>query len=91
MPRYARRQSASKVYHVMIRGNERKEIFHDDEDRIRFLDTLRLMGEDDNYHIYAYCLMDNHVHVVIGEEKDSIQRTMKRISVSYVYYFNKKY
>lgn len=91
MPRHARKQSKSSFYHIMIRGNERKEIFHDDDDRIRFLDTLKKMKEDGNYDIYAYCLMNNHVHLLMREEKDSIQRSMKRICVSYAYYFNCKY
>ncbi|MFZ5647823.1 MAG: REP-associated tyrosine transposase [Bacillota bacterium] len=91
MPRYARKQSKSGIYHIIIRGNERKEIFYDDDDRIRFLETLNKMKADGNYDIYAYCLMNNHVHLLIKEGKDSLQRSMKRICVSYVYYFNNKY
>ena len=49
------------------------------------------MREDGNYTMHAYCLMDNHVHFLISEGKDSIAKTMKRINVSYAYYFNKKY
>ncbi|CUH96740.1 hypothetical protein P22_2851 [Propionispora sp. 2/2-37] len=75
----------------MIRGNERKNIFLCDEDKDRFLEVLQRMKEEENYLLYAYCLMDNHVHLLIGERKDSIQRLMKRICVSYVYYFNKRY
>jgi putative transposase len=91
MPRYARSLSSSGVYHIMIRGNERKNIFLCNEDKERFLDVLQRMKEDEKYFLYAYCLMDNHVHLLIGERKDSIQRLMKRICVSYVYYFNKRY
>ena len=91
MTRYARKQSSTGIYHIMIRGNERKEIFFDDDDRDRFLWILNKIKADGNYHIYAYCLMNNHVHLLMKEGKDSIQRTMKRIGVSYVYYFNNKY
>lgn len=91
MPRYARITSSTNIYHIMVRGNERKEIFLDDDDRTRFLDTIQKMKGFNNYDIYAYCLMSNHAHLLIREGKDSIQRSMKRISVSYVYYFNKKY
>lgn len=91
MPRYPRLQSSSSIYHIMLRGNERKDIFGDNEDRIRFLDTLQRMREGGNYEVFAYCLMSNHVHLLMREGKESIQRSMKRISVSYVYYFNKKY
>lgn len=91
MPRQARIKSSTGIYHIMIRGNEKKEIFKDNSDRIRFLDTLQKMREDANYSIYAYCLMNNHVHLLIREGEDSIQRSMKRICVSYVAYFNNKY
>ncbi len=90
MPRYHRQQSPSKIYHVMLRGNEGKNIFVDDEDKARFLDTLKRMKEKDNYYLYSYCLMDNHVHLLIAEGEDSLSRSMKRIGVSYAYYFNRK-
>ena len=75
----------------MLRGNEKKAIFYDDEDRKKYLDIMLKMKEDGNYQLYAYCLMKNHVHILIREKEDAIQRTMKRICVSYVYYFNNKY
>lgn len=91
MPRQARQQSNSMIYHVMLRGNEQKNIFLDDSDKIRFLDTLSRMKENGEYAVLAYCLMNNHVHLLVKEGTDSLQRSLKRISVSYVYYFNKKY
>jgi REP element-mobilizing transposase RayT len=91
MPRQIRKISESKTYHIMIRGNERKALFLDDEDRIKFLDTLYEKGKDRKYKIFAYCLMGNHVHLLINEGSDEISRIMKRIEVSYAYYFNKKY
>lgn len=91
MPRYARKLSANGIYHIMLRGNEKKEIFMDDEDRLRFLYTLQRMKSKVEYCIYAYCLMNNHIHLLLGEKTDKIQRSMKRICVSYAYYFNYKY
>jgi putative transposase len=91
MPRQGRQLSKSKIYHVMIRGNERKNIFHDDEDKKGFIDILSEKNKDRKYGIYAYCLMDNHVHLLINEGSDEIGRIMKRINISYAYYFNKKY
>lgn len=49
------------------------------------------MKKEGEYEIYAYCLMDNHIHLLIKEGEDTIQRSVKRIGVSYAYYFNKKY
>lgn len=75
----------------MIRGINRKEIFHDDEDRMRFVNTLSLMNREGKFFVYAYCLMGNHVHLIINEGMDSISRIMKGLQVSYAYYYNKKY
>jgi REP element-mobilizing transposase RayT len=91
MPRRGRKLSVSQTYHVMVRGNERRNIFLDDEDRTRFIDTLHVKGQADKFTLYAYCLMDNHVHLLIGEGTDDISKIMKRINVSYAYYFNRKY
>ncbi|WP_347488240.1 transposase [Desulfoscipio sp. XC116] len=75
----------------MVRGNEKREIFLCDQDRERFIDILHEKSREKEYSILAYCLMDNHVHLLIKEGTDQIDRAMKRIGVSYVYYFNKLY
>ena len=91
MPRLQRKRSKSSMYHIMIRGNERKSLFLDDDDRERFVDILYEKKKKGEYELFAYCLMDNHVHLLIKEGKDEIARIMKRINTSYAYYFNKKY
>ncbi len=75
----------------MIRGNERKDIFLDAEDKDRFLQTLYFKKQNDAFLLLAYCFMDNHVHLLIKEEMEEIARIMQKINVSYVHYFNKKY
>lgn len=91
MPRVGRKLSKTGIYHVMLRGNERRKIFLCDDDREKFTDTLREKSREKEFFVLAYCLMDNHVHLLIKEGNDQIERVMKRIGVSYVYYFNKKY
>lgn len=91
MPRQQRQKSQSGYYHIMIRGNERRPIFFDDKDRLRFIDTLYEKKQGHRFYLHAFCLMDNHVHLMISEGDEDIGTTMKRITVSYVYYFNKKY
>jgi len=91
LARRARVRSNTGIYHVMIRGINRQAIFEDDEDRIRFIDTLREYKDISKYEIYGYCLMDNHIHLLIKEIDESISLIIKRISSSYVHWYNTKY
>lgn len=91
MPRYARDKSRSGIYHIIMRGINRQNIFEDDEDKIKFLDTLDRYKSVSNYHIYAYCLMNNHIHILLKEDTESISNAIKRISSSYVLWYNNKY
>lgn len=91
MPRNARIKSKTHVYHIMLRGNNREKIFIDEEDKSRIIDTLGDKKKAGEYFLYAYCVMDNHIHLIIKEGKDPISRIVKRLAASYSYYFNKKY
>ena len=95
MPRQARQASETGIYHVMMRGINHQNIFEEQEDYYQFLNTLDLMAqsyESDgtpagrNYILYAYCLMSNHIHLLIREREDTIGMAIKRIASSYVYY-----
>lgn len=91
MPRKQRSKSRSGYYHIMLRGNERKDIFNNDEDKQRFMETVYEKKDRDRFYLHAFCLMDNHVHLMLSEGVEDVATVMKRITVSYVYYFNKKY
>ncbi len=91
MPRQKRIKSISGYYHIMLRGNERSNIFRNDEDKLRFMEILSAKKTGDKFHLHAFCLMDNHVHLLLSEMKEDIATVIKRITVSYVHYFNKKY
>ncbi|SHJ28430.1 REP element-mobilizing transposase RayT [Geosporobacter subterraneus DSM 17957] len=91
MPRQAREKGEFSTYHIIQRGNDRKEIFLSDHDKTRFVETLIKMKNKYNFIIYAYCLMDNHVHLLINDNGNDISKLMKSINVSYVLYFNRKY
>jgi len=91
MPRKARKLSSTNIYHVMIRGNRKQDIFLEDGDRFRFIKILKKVKQKGEYELYAYCLMSNHVHLLIKEKNEQISRVMKRINISYVNYFNQKY
>lgn len=100
MPRQARKRSNIGLYHVMLRGINRNIIFHDDMDLRKMLKILKEVSSPTERNnemvpegcaIHAYCLMNNHIHLLIEERNEAIDRTMKRIGVAYVSYYNKKY
>ncbi|MBE6981495.1 MAG: transposase [Ruminococcaceae bacterium] len=91
MPRQSRKQSATGIYHIMLRGINRQQIFEDNEDRDRFIETLLNYKEVCGYSIYAYCLMGNHIHILIKEGQENLAQVFKRIAGSYVYWYNWKY
>lgn len=91
MTRLARMKDLNLTYHVMLRGNEKRNIFIDDSDKNKFLDTLSRMKNKYDFLLEAYCLMNNHVHLLINDNNNDISLFMKSINVSYANYFNKKY
>jgi putative transposase len=91
MPRAARNISESGVYHIMLRGINKQVIFEDEEDRLRFIETLKRYKEISQCEIYAYCIMSNHIHILLREKDEAISSIIKRISSSYVFWYNKKY
>ncbi len=100
MPRRSREISVTGVYHVMIRGINRDRIFHGEIDYLKFEKILKTVvspkeenGElmEAGCKIYAYCLMPNHVHLLIKEGTEDIGTVMKRIGIAYVSYYNKHY
>lgn len=92
MARQARKRSRTGIYHVMLRGINHQTIFEDEEDNQKFLETLKDYQKTSGYTLYAYCLMGNHIHLLIKEgEEEDIGTSFKRIGVSYVYWYNWKY
>ena len=91
MPRQAREHSESGIYHVILRGINRQDIFEEDGDKDRFIKTIKYYKSISKYKIFAYCLMSNHIHLLIKEETEAISLFMQRISVSYVLWYNSKY
>jgi REP element-mobilizing transposase RayT len=65
MPRQLRLEYAGAIYHVMNRGNRREPIFHDDLDRKRFVAALGEVCAKTDWQVHAYCLMNNHFHLVL--------------------------
>lgn len=91
MPRTARKKSQTGVYHVTLRGINRQQIFIDGEDANRFLQAVADSQKISEFTVYAYCLMGNHVHLVLKEGKEPLELIIKRIGVRFVYWYNWKH
>ncbi|OQB14536.1 MAG: Transposase IS200 like protein [Firmicutes bacterium ADurb.Bin193] len=89
MPRQARKKSESGIYHVMLRGINRQTIFEDEEDCNVFLETIAIYKDDMSTCIYGYCLMKNHIHLLV--KSDKLSDFMRKIGAKYVYWYNWKY
>ncbi len=90
MARQARQRSSTGIYHIMLRGIDKRDIFLDNQDRRKFIESLFKAREAGGFKIYGYCLMDNHVHMLLQED-EVIGTSMKRITVRYVWWHNDKY
>jgi len=91
MPRVARKKSATGIYHVMLRGINRQTVFEDDEDNEKFLQTIEDCKKVSGFKLYGYCLMGNHVHLLMEEGKENLELIFKRIGARYVFWYNWKY
>ena len=91
MPRTARTKSESGIYHVMLRGINQQVIFKDEEDNRKFLEVLNDCKAVSGYKLFAYCLMGNHIHLLIKVEKEDLEQIFKRIGGRFVYWYNGKY
>ncbi|MBQ7345535.1 MAG: transposase [Oscillospiraceae bacterium] len=91
MPRQARVKSESGIYHIMLRGINQQQIFEDKEDNLKFLEILSHYKEVCGYKVYAYCLMGNHLHLLIKEGNAPLEEMFKRICGRFVYWYNVKY
>lgn len=91
MPRTPRKLSESGIYHVMLRGINQQVIFEDNEDYSKFIEIIVKYKEVSQYKIFAFCLMSNHIHLLLKIEGESLESAMKRIAGSYAYWYNHKY
>lgn len=91
MPRYGRQKSSTNIYHVILRGINHQEIFYDTQDYQKFLKEIHHTKEEYGYELYAYVLMNNHVHLLIYDKKQSLSKIIHNLATRYSLFFNKKY
>jgi len=79
------------LYHVIVRGNQRRNTFRSDDDYTAYLDRLDHYRAKFDVRIYAYCLMPNHVHLLLESGSDPLGKFMQGLQQSYTQYFNRRY
>lgn len=91
MPRIARVIATEHPHHITQRGNNRAIVFFDDEDRLTYLKLLAVYAEKHHFQIWAYCLMDNHIHLLaVPETETSLARGIGLTNQVYTQYLNRK-
>jgi putative transposase len=92
MPRSARLIPAEGIFHVITRGNNRMEVFHEDEDYGKYLEILQVIQSQHPFSLYHYCLMTNHVHLLLETKQGHpLSQIMKKLNLTYALYYKKKY
>src|SRR5213080_5604908 len=91
MARQLRIQYEGAIYHLMNRGDRREEIVRDNVDRNRFLETLGASCLKTGWQVHAYCLMNNHFHLVVETPQPNLAVGMKWLLGTYTQRFNRRH
>ncbi|MCH8543028.1 MAG: transposase [Alcanivorax sp.] len=91
MARPLRIEFAGALYHVTARGNAQADIYADTTDRHRFLSTLNDVCEQYHWHCHAWCLMDNHYHLLVETGSATLSSGMRQLNGIYSQYFNRRH
>jgi putative transposase len=92
MPRTKRIIPFEAALHVICRGNNRQNIFHSDNDKLKYYTLLRELKEENGVFIFHYCLMDNHLHLILYLKPEStLSKFMKQVNLTYFHYYRKTY
>jgi len=76
---------------VLSCGNDRKDIFYDDQDRLMFLDVIGQMVDNYDVDVFAYVLMSNHYHILLRTNQTNLSKSMQWLALTYTRRFNKRH
>lgn len=92
MPRPPRFLLSQSYYHIMTRGNNKNLVFRNHTDYLKYLELFKELKNEHSFDLYHYCLMPNHVHLLIRtKDRDDFATFMKRINLTYFYHFKRQY
>ena len=90
MPRRLRIEVCG-YHHIYNRGVAKSDIFLNNSDKEKFLEILSETSKEYKFNIHSFCLMDNHYHLLLENQKENLSDGMRQINSKYASYFNKKY
>jgi putative transposase len=91
MVRKPRIQYPGAFFHIIVRGNNRQDIFNGDEDRENYLRRLAFYLSEGKVTLYGFCLMTNHVRLLLEMGEYPLSRVIQRLQTWYGRYYNQKY
>jgi putative transposase len=91
MPRQARLDLPGALHHIMVRGINQANLFDDDEDKTRFLERLGQKVLEGRCFVYAWALMDNHVHILFKSGGSGLSNFMRKLLTWYAQYYNRRH
>ena len=91
MPRKARIKTDQSIFHIICKSISEVDLFKDDKDKEKYLLLIKKYKDIYKFKLYGYCLMDNHVHLMIDANGADISKLMHGINFCYAMYFNKKH
>ena len=86
-----RKHGESDIYHVITRGVGKQNIFEEDVDNRYYLNLMRKLARKEGVVIFAWCLMDNHTHLLAQAPLEIMSSFMQNLSAAYAIYYNEKY
>jgi len=91
LPREKRKVAESGIYHAVVKGLNSQLMFEEPEDYRMYLTLLRAVKVRCHFELYAYCLMTNHIHIVLKETDHDIGKIFQILNTNYAVWFNQKY
>lgn len=88
MARHARKISSTGVYHIMLRGINKEQIFKKSYYKTKIIKFLKEVKEEIDFSIIAYCVMDNHLHLLAKIGDEDLKNVMKKLNVKFALYYN---
>ena len=91
MPRHARLDTTGALHHIMVRGINKGALFQDDLDRMKFRERLESCIVETKCSVYAWVLMDNHVHLLVRSGAKGVATLMRKLLTWYAVYYNRRH